>query len=119
MYHRKLKEAKQFIANDETRLREILHPTNDNLSVGYSVAHAVVAAGKASLPHTLKSSETYYILEGKGRMHINGEIKDVARDDIFLVPPLAEQYIENISSEDLIFLCIVEPFWQEEEEEIF
>lgn len=118
-FHKKLKDATEFVANDHTRLKEIMHPLKDGLSIGYSLAHARVEAGKSSLSHQLHSSETYYILEGKGRMYINDDSFLVEKDDVFLVPALAKQHIENTTEQDLVFLCIVEPFWQEKEEDIF
>lgn len=115
-FHKKLKNTTEFVAGDHTRLREIMHPLHDVVSIGYSLAHARVEVGHASLPHQLKGSETYYILEGKGRMFIDQESFEVEKDDVFLVPSLATQYIQNTGDSDLVFLCIVEPFWQEEEE---
>lgn len=118
MFHKKLTDSPEFVAGDATRLREIMHPKKDNLPIGYSVAHARVAVGNASLPHTLQSSESYYILEGEGVMYIGDESKVVQKDDIFLVPAHATQYIQNTGNTDLIFICIVEPYWQEDEEAI-
>lgn len=118
MFHKKLTDSAEFVAGDATRLREIMHPKQDNLAIGYSVAHASVAVGNASLPHTLSSSETYYILAGEGIMYVNEETITVGKDDIFLVPAQATQHIENTGSVDLVFICIVEPYWQEHEEAI-
>ena len=118
MFHKKLKDAPEFLAGDHTRLREIMHPNHDQVAIGYSMAHARVESGKSSLPHQLKGSETYYILEGQGRMYVDAESIEVGKDDVFWVPPNAMQYIENTGLVDLVFLCIVEPFWQEDEEVI-
>lgn len=118
MFHKKLKDAPEFLAGDHTTLREIMHPTHDKVATGYSIAHARVEVGKASLPHQLKGSETYYILDGQGEMYVDNEMISIQKDDVFLVPPQATQYIKNTGQGDLVFLCIVEPFWQEEEEEI-
>lgn len=106
------------MAGDHTRLREIMHPLHDQVDIGYSLAHAKVDVGKASLPHQLKGSETYYILDGEGEMYIDDTILKISKDDVFWVPPNASQYIKNTGTIDLVFLCIVEPYWQEEEEEI-
>lgn len=106
------------MAGDHTHLREILHPSNDNLAINYSIAHAFLQKGKASLPHRLKSSETYYILSGSGIIHIDGEQHPLATNDVCWVPPNALQHVENTGEENLIFLCIVEPYWRPEEESI-
>lgn len=118
MFHKTLEDAPEFVAGDHTRLRELMHPTHDQVAIGYSLAHASVAPGNASLPHRLVGSESYYILQGKGKMYIEDTVFEVQKDSVFLVPANALQHIENTGTEDLVFLCIVEPFWQEVEEEI-
>lgn len=118
MFHKTIEQAPVFVAGDHTHLRELMHPTHDKVAIGYSLAHALLPPGKASLPHQLVSSESYYILQGKGKMHIEDTSFEVEKDSVFLVPPNALQYIENIGEEDLVFLCIVEPFWQEAEEKV-
>jgi len=118
MFHKKLKDSPQFVAGDKTLLREIMHPQKDAVDTGYSIAQASVEVGQASLPHQLKSSECYYILAGEGRMHIEDTTFEVSKDDVFLVPANAQQHIENTGLVPLVFLCIVEPYWQEEDEMI-
>ena len=66
MFIKDLKNSKEFIAGDDTILRELLHPEKEDLKIHYSLAHAVVKPGETSKPHTLKTSEVYYILEGQG-----------------------------------------------------
>jgi len=108
----------EFVAGDKTLLREILHPHHDDVNIAYSIAHAQVEVGQASLPHRLTGSEVYYILEGVGRMHIEKESADVQPGDTIYVPPNAEQYIENTGTQPLVFICIVEPAWTEESESV-
>lgn len=112
------KEVPEFLAGDHTILKEILHPNNDAVAINYSLAQARIEVGKASLPHRLKGSETYYILEGEGEMSIEGDIKHIKKGNIIFVPPNAEQFVRNIGQVDLVFLCIVEPYWREEDEEV-
>ena len=119
MLIRKLTQSTEITAGDGTRLRELLHPGRDyDFSANYSLAHAVLPPGAASLKHRLKSSEVYYILSGKGRMHINEESARVETGDAIDIPPGSTQWIENDSDESLAFLCIVDPAWQAEDEEI-
>jgi mannose-6-phosphate isomerase-like protein (cupin superfamily) len=118
MFHKKLEAATLFVAKDKTALREIMHPVHDQIKVGYSIAHASIAVGAASLPHQLKSSETYYILEGEGRMYLGGSKREVGKNDVFWVPPKVEQYLENTGDIPLVFLCIVEPFWKDEDDQL-
>ena len=118
MLIKELKDCPEFIAGDETHLREILHPERDNLQIGYSIGHAVVKVNEKSLPHRLKTSEVYYILSGNAIMYINDEAKDVCTGDAVYIPPDAVQCIKNTGERDLVFLCIVYPAWCIKDEEI-
>ena len=108
----------RFVAGDETLLREVLHPDRDAAALPYSLAQASVGPGRRSLAHRLRSSEVYYILQGSGRMHIDGESGDVRAGHVVYVPPGATQFLENVGDEELAFLCIVHPAWRAEDEEI-
>jgi len=116
MFVKKNLDATEFEAADKTILRELVHPVNDNLTIGYSVARARLPIAKASLPHRLASSELYYILNGKGKLHIDDTYVALEKGDSALVPANALQYIENVSDDELLFLCIVEPYWRPETE---
>ncbi len=120
MFIKDLKNCPEIIAGDKTILREFLHPGKDkiDLQLRYSLAHALVKAGATSSPHKLKTSEVYYILEGEGVMYINDESAIVRPGQVVYIPPSAKQYIHNSGHSDLKFLCIVDPAWRAEDEEI-
>jgi mannose-6-phosphate isomerase-like protein (cupin superfamily) len=104
---------------DRSLLGELFHPKQfgDQVSSRYSIAHARVAAGQATLPHTLiRSSEVYYILAGTGLMHIGTEEKQVIAGQLVYIPPSEVQFIENYGNEELIFLAIVDPAWRADDE---
>ena len=117
MFIKDLKDCKEFLAGDKTVLRELLHPAKEDLKLRYSLAHAVLKNGETSLPHRLKTSEVYYILEGEGLMHIDNEVKKVSPHQVIYIPPNSKQYIESIGKAPLKFLCIVDPAWRKEDEE--
>jgi mannose-6-phosphate isomerase-like protein (cupin superfamily) len=118
MYIKDLKQCEEFTAGDNTVLRELLHPAKADLKLHYSLAHAVVRPGKASRPHRLKTSEVYYIMEGEGVMHIDDESAPVRQGHAVYIPPNAKQYILNTGSSALKFLCIVDPAWRKEDEDV-
>jgi mannose-6-phosphate isomerase-like protein (cupin superfamily) len=118
MFIKDLKDCEEFIAGDNTILRQLLHPDKADLAIRYSLAHAVLHPGKASQPHRLKTSEVYYILEGEGIIHINDESEKVHAGLLIYIPPHAKQYIQNTGKSDLKFLCIVDPAWRAEDEEV-
>ncbi len=122
-------DCPEFMAGDNSMLREILHAdkplppfvTGDpegKIELRYSLAHATVPAGKTTTPHRLKASEVYYILQGQGCMYIDHEVNAVNTGDTVYIPPNAEQHIANTGGSDLIFLCIVDPAWRREDEEV-
>jgi len=118
MFIKDLKKCKEIIAGDNTTLRELLSPLNEDVSTRYSLAHATVKPGEITREHRLKSSEVYYILKGEGEMYINDEKEKVLSGQVIYIPPNAVQRIKSIGTCELVFLCIVDPAWRTEDEKI-
>ena len=118
MFVKHLKDFQEFVAGDNSVLRELLHPNKSNLEIHYSLAHAEVAPGQKTKPHILRTSEVYYILTGRGLMIINNESAPVKPNCVVYIPPNSVQYIENTCDTMLEFLCIVDTAWQESDEKI-
>ena len=118
MFIKNLNDCEEFAAGDGSLLRELLHPDKADLAIRYSLAHAVVKPGQTTALHMLKTSEVYYIIVGDGIMHINDESAKVYPGAVIYIPPHSRQYIQNSGKTDLIFLCIVDPAWRREDEEI-
>jgi mannose-6-phosphate isomerase-like protein (cupin superfamily) len=108
----------EFVAGDYTRLREILHPAKHPLKLGYSLAHGTLAPGLRSKWHVLESSEVYYFLAGEGQFTINDEVTSVEAGTALYVPPGGRQSLENTGTQTIEFLCLVEPAWTLEGEQI-
>jgi len=108
-----------FIEGGEgVKIKEFFNPNNTLNQINYSIAQCSLDVGKKTKLHRIKSSEIYYILEGKGNLKIDEEIFCLEKNDSAHVPPNSKQFIENIGSENLRFLCIVEPAWKAEDDEI-
>lgn len=118
MFIRKLQDCTTITAGDATVLKEILHPDKADLAIRYSLAHAIVPPRQTSLKHRLATAEVYYILSGQGRMYINELHEAVSATDTVYIPPGATQWIANTGDEPLVFLCIVDPAWRVEDEEV-
>jgi mannose-6-phosphate isomerase-like protein (cupin superfamily) len=113
MWVKRLADCTEIVANDLCRLRELMHPAHDGLHIGYSLAHARVEPGARTLRHHLEgASEVYYLLSGRGTMHIDGQTRDVAAGDAVLISPGAVQFLVNTGEIPIEFLAIVEPAWQ-------
>ena len=102
--------------NEGTKIKQYFHPHNTLNGINYSLAQFTLESGKKSKLHKMKSSEIYYILEGSGKLTINGESYLLQKDDSAYVPRNAEQFIENSGNKILKFLCIVEPAWKSDDE---
>jgi mannose-6-phosphate isomerase-like protein (cupin superfamily) len=121
MLIRRLHDLKLITALDKTSVREILNPEHDteSLYLNYSLAHVMLGPGEKSLPHKFhEASEVYYILKGHGMMHIDDEAAEVGPGDTIHIPPQAVQWIETKGKEDLEFLCIVDPAWKPDAEDL-
>ncbi|MEE9412596.1 MAG: cupin domain-containing protein [Methylococcales bacterium] len=90
-----------------------LSNTPNDLEV--SIARARVEPGKTTTWHFLRGvTERYVILEGIGRVDIeNLEPTEVTIGDVVIIPPQAMQRISNIGEDDLIFLAICSPRFNE------
>ncbi|MBN1507100.1 MAG: cupin domain-containing protein [Sedimentisphaerales bacterium] len=118
MLVRRLKDCEQFVAGDSSILRELLHPDKADVAIRYGLAHAGIGPGERTKAHRLRTAEVYYILRGRGRMHVGAETADVDADCAIYIPPGSVQSIENTGNDELVFLCIVDPAWMESDEEI-
>ena len=118
MNTKEIQKIESFSGYEGTQIRQIFAPDNTDNVIRYSIAHCTINPGKTSKPHTMKTSEVYYILEGKGIIHVNEEQKQVTKDESVFVVPNSRQYLENIGEIDLVALCIVDPAWKQENEVI-
>ena len=114
----KFENCQEFTSGDGCVLRELLSPLRTPLDLRYSLAHAKLPPGRASAPHRLNSSELYYMLRGTGKVFVDGEEDLVGPSDTVYIPPGSVQYITNVGEDDLVFLCVVDPAWEEKDEEI-
>ena len=102
--------------SEGTEIFQYFHPHNTLGGISYSVARFKLRQNGKSLRHKLKSSEIYYILNGSAELNIDGIKHTLSKNDSTYVPPGSEQFIKNTGTDDLEFLCIVEPAWRKEDE---
>lgn len=113
-----LKDCAEFISGDSAVLRELLNPLKEDLALRYSLAWAKVLPGGTTRLHRLRTSEVYYILEGRGEVRIDEEKRMVGPGQAVYIPPRSRQRIRNLGRSGLIFLCIVDPAWRPEDEKV-
>lgn len=109
---RRESEIESIRGNEDAMIKQFFHPHNTLNGINYSLAQFVLGPNKKTKRHKLKSSEIYYILEGVGKITIDKESFELKKNDSVYVPPMSEQFIKNTGSDNLQFLCIVEPAWK-------
>lgn len=108
-----LSQQKPFTTKDGSTIRSLLDRTNAPVQ-NQSLAEATLPAGAATERHWHKlSEEFYFILEGRGRMEIDGETAAVGPGDAILIPPAAWHQIT--ADQPLRFLCCCAPPYSHED----
>ncbi len=108
-----LDEQKPFVTKDGSTIRSILDRTNAPVQ-NQSLAEATLPAGNTTERHYHKvSEEFYFVLEGNGRMEVDGQFAHVQAGDAVLIPAGAWHQIEAQSP--LRFLCCCAPPYSHED----
>ncbi|MEN8716149.1 MAG: cupin domain-containing protein [Verrucomicrobiales bacterium] len=107
-------EQEPFTTADGSTIRSILDRTNAPVE-NQSLAEATLPPAGATERHLhKKSEELYFILEGSGRMEIDGDVQEVGPGDAILIAPGAwHQIIAGESN--LRFLCCCAPPYSHED----
>jgi quercetin dioxygenase-like cupin family protein len=77
-----------------------------------SIVHAVVAPSRTEPRHTHPGLEIIYVLEGSGRIDINGKTSDLEKGTIVQVPPGATKAMTNGSRTEplkVLAVLVLEP----------
>ena len=100
----------EFPTEERCNITEVM---NDPEHREMSIAQARVLPGVRTQLHSLSdTSEVYYILEGEGRLTVDGASFLMPSGDSFLIKAGQSQTIENTGAIDLIFLCICRPAFE-------
>src|SRR5687768_1820955 len=109
---RNIDRVSAFTTRDGSEIRELLAHRNSCIK-NQSLAEARVAPGMSTAPHYHpRTEEIYYILEGTGRMTIDGQTRDVGRGDAIAIPPGAVHTITATGKDQLKFLCCCAPSYE-------
>jgi len=100
------------ITEDGSEIRELLAHRNSSIR-NQSLAEATLRKGQSTRAHFHpKAEEIYYLLQGKGRMRIDGKEKEVGPGDAIAIPPGVPHKIFQEGSADLVFLCCCAPGYE-------
>ena len=115
---RKNSEINSIQGDEGTVIKQYFQPHDTLNKINYSLAQFTLEPGKKSKLHKIRSSEIYYILEGNGDLNVNEDTYHLEKDDSVYVPPNSRQFIENTGKDNFRFLCIVEPAWKADDDEL-
>lgn len=112
---RNLADASAFAAKDGSEIRELLNERNSCIR-RQSLAEARLPPGASTTKHHHpQTEEIYYLLAGRARMEIDGEVRDVGPGDAIAIPPGAVHQITNIGAAVLTFLCCCAPGYRHDD----
>ncbi len=112
---RSREQAEAFTTLDGSTIRVLLDARLGGAS-GQSLAEATLVAGARTRRHYhARTEEIYVVLDGFGRMEVDGDECDVGRGDAVLIPPRAWHEIRAGPGGDLRFLCCCAPAYSDED----
>ncbi|MCP8313049.1 MAG: cupin domain-containing protein [archaeon] len=114
MIVRRTNDYEPFKSIDESEITEVIGMATTNTKE-VSLALAKIKPGFKTLNHYHNFTEIYMVVEGKGMMHLDDEIKDVSKGDNILIPPKSWHFIENRGDQSLLIWCICTPAFTNEE----
>lgn len=99
--------ASEFFTEERCHILECINAPD----MPFSLAQARVEPGVVTALHALRGvDEVYYILSGRGEMEVGEDLSEaVGPGAVVCIPAGVSQRIQNIGSEDLLFLCVCGP----------
>ena len=110
-----LGEVPSFITKDGSEIRELLAHRNSVIRK-QSLAEARIQPGGSTQEHFHRvTEEIYFIMEGEGRMRIEGETRAVEPGDAIAIPPGLKHKIWNTGPKVLRLLCCCAPAYEHDD----
>lgn len=112
---RNLADAPAFITKDGSEIRELLGERNSCIRLQSLAEARLPPGGTTTKHHHPQTEEIYYLLAGRARMEINGDVREVGPGDAIAIPPGAVHQVTNIGNDVLTFLCCCAPGYRHED----
>ena len=107
-----LDEAPAFTTKDGSEIRELLAYRNSAIR-RQSLAEARLPVGGATQEHYHpQAEEIYFITHGRGRIRIDGEVREVGAGDAIAIPPGRRHKLWNTGDSTLRLLCCCAPAYE-------
>lgn len=101
-------ESAEYFTDERCHILELSNRPDDP---AVSIARARVEPGITTAKHRVAGTiERYVILEGSGRVSVEGLVEQaVGPGDVVVIPAGVTQSVANTGDGDLLFLCICTP----------
>ena len=100
-------ESPEFSTDERCYITELC---NSERNAGASLAIARVEVGVTTQLHALTgTAETYIVIDGAGRMEVDGHDFVISTGDQVVIPPGISQRVTNTGVADLRFYCLCIP----------
>jgi mannose-6-phosphate isomerase-like protein (cupin superfamily) len=107
-----LDQVEPFTTKDGSQIRELLAYRNSSIR-NQSLAEATVPVGGSTDEHYhADTEEIYFILEGRGKMRIEGESQEVRVGDAIAILPGQKHKLWNTGDVPLRLLCSCAPCYE-------
>jgi mannose-6-phosphate isomerase-like protein (cupin superfamily) len=108
-------DVEPLVGDDGAIVRELASPLNSALS-RHSLAEIRHPPGTASQEHYhTEAEEAYFVLEGKGKISIDGETGDIGPGDVVAIAPGQRHKVWQEGQGDLVLLVTCVPAYSVEE----
>lgn len=110
-----LNQVPAFITKDGSEIRELLAHRNSSIR-NQSMAEARLPPGGSTQEHYhIHAEEIYFITQGKGRIRIEHEVREVGAGDAIAIRPGQRHKLWNLQTEPLCLLCCCAPGYEHED----
>ena len=104
-----------FITKDGSEIRELLAHRNSAIR-NQSLAEARLPVGASTQEHYHpRAEEIYFITQGRGRMRIERETREVRVGDAIAIPPGLKHKLWNTGNQTLHLLCCCAPAYEHDD----
>ena len=115
MFMKNRDEIESFIGDDGAVIRELASPQNSPLT-RHSLAEIRHPPGTACHEHHhTEAEEVYYVIEGRGRVRVDGEMRDIEPGDIVVLVPGQRHIVWQQGEGDLVMLVTCVPAYSVKE----
>ena len=79
MISKKIENLDPFHGEEGSEIKQIFDPQNTSSGIRFSLAQIIIAPGKSSILHKMKSAEVYFILRVTGLFMLGKKVKELKK----------------------------------------